>query len=196
MSNPIVSRDTSDEAELILRSRRHDREAFGELVERYADSVFNLVARMVGKQPDAEVLSRETFLAAFDALPTFQAGVTFSAWLYRMALSRCREWLQRNQRESIEDQDDGSRSEYANHGLDDRPPEPPLSPEQIADGLNQAIQSLPPLYREAFILRHLEGLSYEELGEILDARRETLKMRVYQARARLSQDLVRLRGEG
>jgi RNA polymerase sigma-70 factor, ECF subfamily len=75
---------------------------------------------------------------------------------------------------------------------EERTPEHLLSQEQVAQELEQAIQRLPPLYREAFILKHVEGLSYEEMQEILGVSGDTLKMRVYKGRLQLSRELAQL----
>ena len=78
------------------------------------------------------------------------------------------------------------------HVAEDRTPERLLSQQQVALELEQAIQRLPPLYREAFVLKHVEGLSYEEMQEILGVNGDTLKMRVYKGRVQLSRELAEL----
>jgi RNA polymerase sigma-70 factor (ECF subfamily) len=75
---------------------------------------------------------------------------------------------------------------------EDRTPEVLLSQQQVAQELEQAIQRLPPLYREAFVLKHVEGLSYEEMEDILGVSGDTLKMRVYKGRVQLSRELAAL----
>ncbi|MER3423694.1 MAG: hypothetical protein C4293_11145 [Nitrospiraceae bacterium] len=82
------------------------------------------------------------------------------------------------------------------HAIEYQTPERVFSQKELADQLDRAIQTLPPLYREAFILKHVEGLSYEEISDLLGVDRDALKMRVYKARTQLSLELVKLRGEG
>lgn len=82
------------------------------------------------------------------------------------------------------------------HVAEHRTPEALLSQQQVAQELEQAIQRLPPLYREAFVLKHVEGLNYEEMEQILGISSDTLKMRVYKGRLQLSRDLASLNSRG
>lgn len=185
----------SDESALIARSLRHDREAFGLLVERYAEPVVTLTRRLVGDREDAEDLAQETFLAAFRSLALFRGEARFSTWLYRIAVNKCRDWL-RSRRPlaplSDQEDDEGAGPELA---IETHDPERALLQKELAGSLEQAIQTLPPSHREAFVLKHVEGLSYEEMSEVLSVGRDALKMRVYKARVRLRQILSPLHEE-
>jgi RNA polymerase sigma-70 factor (ECF subfamily) len=176
-----------DEAELIARSQKQDHEAFGQLVDRYATVVNSLAYRMVGNRADAEDLSQEAFIAAFKALPTFRADAKFSTWLYRIAANKCKDWLRAKRPEQLDAEVDQMADE---HVVETRTPERILSQRQVADHLDRAIQRLPPLYREAFILKHVEGLSYEEMEGVLGVSGDTLKMRVYKGRVQLGRELA------
>lgn len=180
-----------DEAALVARSLKKDHDAFGQLVERYATVIVNLAYRMVGDRAEAEDLAQETFVAAFRALPTFRAESKFSTWLYRIAANKCKDWL-RAKRPGQGQQDVDVEDVVNDQGVEERTPERLLSQQQVAEQLDRAIQRLPPLYREAFVLKHVEGLSYEEMQEILGVNGDTLKMRVYKGRLQLSRDLANL----
>ena len=183
-----------DEAELIARCRRNDQQAFELLVERYAGRILNLAHRMVGDAMQAEDLMQDTFLSAWRNLPQFRAEARFSTWLYRIATNKCKDWLRSHRkRDEIRDgEEDGP--DLNNLIVDPTNPEQELSRKQVAQSLEQALQDLPVLYREPFVLKHVEGLSYEEISEILNAGPDALKMRVYKARVRLRAQLAR-RGE-
>ena len=183
-----------DEAELIARCRRNDQQAFELLVERYAGRILNLAHRMVGDAMQAEDLMQDTFLSAWRNLPQFRAEARFSTWLYRIATNKCTDWLRSHRkRDEIRDgEEDGP--DLNNLVVDPTNPEQELSRKQVAQSLEQALQDLPVLYREPFVLKHVEGLSYEEISEILNAGPDALKMRVYKARVRLRAQLAR-RGE-
>lgn len=184
---PLDLHSEGDDERLIARSLTHDREAFGQLVDRYAAVIVNLAYRMVGDRTDAEDLAQEAFLAAFKALPTFRADSKFSTWLYRIAANKCKDWLRAKRPAPMDfDADDlgGERP------VESRTPERLLSQQQVAEHLERAIQRLPPLYREAFVLKHVEGLSYEEMEGILGVSADTLKMRVYKGRVQLSRELA------
>jgi RNA polymerase sigma-70 factor (ECF subfamily) len=184
---PLEPQGGVDEARLIARSLKQDHEAFGQLVDRYATVTINLAYRMVGNRTDAEDLAQETFIAAFKALPTFRADAKFSTWLYRIAANKCKDWLRAKRPEQLDVEMDRVADEQV---VEARTPERILSQQQVADHLDRAIQRLPPLYREAFILKHVEGLSYEEMEEILGVNGDTLKMRVYKGRVQLSRELA------
>lgn len=182
-----------DEAKLIARSLKQDSDAFGQLVERYATVIVNLAYRMVGDRTEAEDLAQETFVAAFKALPRFRAESKFSTWLYRIAANKCKDWLRaKRPGQGAQDVD---VDEVLEDGVvaEERTPERLLSQQQVAAQLDRAIQRLPPLYREAFVLKHVEGLSYEEMQEILGVNGDTLKMRVYKGRLQLSRELAELK---
>lgn len=192
MVMPVDHRGSDDEAKLIARSLRQDPDAFGQLVERYATVIVNLAYRMVGDRTEAEDLAQETFVAAFKSLPTFRAESKFSTWLYRIAANKCKDWLRaKRPGQSVRDVD--VEDVLDDRVVEERTPERLLSQQQVAAQLDRAIQRLPPLYREAFVLKHIEGLSYEEMQEILNVNADTLKMRVYKGRLQLSRELVELK---
>ena len=180
-----------DDAQLVARSLKHDHEAFGQLIDRHASAIVNLGYRMIGNRAEAEDLAQETFLAAYKALSTFRADSKFSTWLYRIAANKCKDWL-RVKRPGQGQYDLDADESLDLYVMEDRTPEVLLSQQQVAQELEQAIQRLPPLYREAFVLKHVEGLSYDEMEEILGANGDTLKMRVYKGRVQLSRELAAL----
>ncbi len=175
-----------DEARLIARSQQQDHEAFGQLVDRHASVIVNLAYRMVGNRADAEDLAQDAFLAAFKALSTFRADSKFSTWLYRIAANKCKDWLRAKHPPAVELDDNEA---LAAHVVEPHTPERLLSQQQVAQQLDEAIQRLPPLYREAFVLKHIEGLSYEDMQDLLGVNADTLKMRVYKGRVQLSREL-------
>jgi RNA polymerase sigma-70 factor, ECF subfamily len=188
---PLDRQDEPSDAQLVARSLAQEQEAFGQLLDRHAATIVNLGYRMVGNRSEAEDLAQETFLAAYKALSTFRADSKFSTWLYRIATNKCKDWLR------VKRPGHGQYDLDADESLDlyvteDRTPEVLLSRQQVAQELEQAIQRLPPLYREAFVLKHVEGLSYEEMEEILGVSGDTLKMRVYKGRVQLSRELAAL----
>ena len=188
---PLADQKGPDDAQLVARSLNQDIEAFGELVDRHAGAIVNLAYRMVGNRTEAEDVAQETFLAAFKALPTFRADSKFSTWLYRIATNKCKDWL-RVKRPGQGRHDVDIEETLDSHVAETRTPEGLLSQLQVAQELEQAIQRLPTLYREAFVLKHVEGLSYEEMEEVLGVNGDTLKMRVYKGRRQLLRDLAAL----
>ena len=180
-----------DDAALVRRSLAGDQEAFTVLVSRHARSILSVTSRMLGPTADAEDVAQETFVAAFKALASFQFDAKFSTWLYRIAVNKCTDAL-RARRPTVsidETSGDGITWDIA----DEETPQWELEQVELAWELDKGIQALPHLYRESFVLKHIEGLGYEEMSEILGVHRDTLKMRVYKARTMLCQSLGHLR---
>ena len=162
------------------------------LVSRHAHSVLSVTTRMLGTA-DAEDVAQETFVSAYKALPGFQFGAKFSTWLYRIAVNKCHDAL-RTRRAGMVSLDSEDGAELAWKTLEDETPRRDLEQIELGWELDKSIQALPPLYRESFVLKHVEGLGYDEMSEILGINRDTLKMRVYKARTLLCRSLAHLEG--
>lgn len=183
-----------DDALLVRAAQRGDAGAFGVLVSRHASSILNVTMRMLGPAADAEDVAQEAFVAAYKALASFKGDAKFSTWLYRIAVNKCKDVLRVNQPQSVSldaTSDDGTAVVEA---PDEETPLWRLEQAELAWELDQGIQALPLLYREAFVLKHVEGLGYDEMSAILGVHRDTLKMRVYKARTQLCRSLAHLDG--
>lgn len=197
-SDDAPAADAPDDAALVRASQRGDRDAFGILVARYAPFIFSVAARMLGPNADAEDVAQETLVAAYKALPGFQLDAKFSTWLYRIAANKCKDSLRARRGDTISIEQTGASDEDAAawEPADDETPHWELEQSELAGELDRSIQALPPIYRESFVLRHLEGLDYGEMSAILGVHRDTLKMRVYKARTLLCRSLGHLAGAG
>jgi RNA polymerase sigma-70 factor (ECF subfamily) len=181
----------ADDLEAIRAVLAGEEDAFRRLVDKYTPSVFNLAYRMTGDPADAEDLAQEAFLQAFSKLADFRVGARFHPWLYTIALNLCRNHLRRKAivrwLPLSSDREDGPPK------LD--PPDRALNPEQALldqEGerrLVEAIAALPVKYREVFVLRQSEGLSYEEIAQVTGLPMGTVEVRLYRARNRLIQSL-------
>jgi RNA polymerase sigma-70 factor (ECF subfamily) len=181
-----------DDTALVRRSLDGDREAFGVLVSRHARSILSVTSRMLGPCADAEDVAQETFVAAFKSLASFQFDAKFSTWLYRIAVNKCTDAL-RARRPTVSIDERGDEGRVAWDAADEDTPHSELEQVELAWELDKGIQALPDVYRESFVLKHIEGLGYDEMSEILGVHRDTLKMRVYKARTLLCQSLAHLR---
>ena len=181
----------ADDTTLVRASQRGDRDAFGLLVSRHAQSILSVTRRLLGRESDAEDVAQETFVAAYKALSRFHFDSKFSTWLYRIAVNKCTDSLRARRSETVlVDFAGGDSSAF--EVADEDTPHSTLEQAELAWELDKGIQALPHLYRESFVLRHIEGLDYEEMSAILGVHRDTLKMRVYKARTMLSQSLAHL----
>ena len=183
-----------DDTALVRASQRGNREAFGVLISRHAPSILSVTLRMLGRATDAEDVAQETFIAAYKALPGFQFGAKFSTWLYRIAVNKCNDSLRTRRTDTVSLDTTGDETAVALEVANEGTPQLDLERAELAGALDKGIQALPPLYRESFVLKHVEGLDYDEMSAILNVHRDTLKMRVYKARTLLCQSLAHLDG--
>ena len=191
-TEPTAPDDTADDVVLVRASQGGDREAFSVLVSRHAASVLSVTTRMLGPTADAEDAAQETFVSAYRALSGFQFGSKFSTWLYRIAVNKCTDALRtrRHPTESLDASDENGPA--ATEPADEETPHWELEQSELADELDRAVHELPAIYRESFVLRHIEGLGYDEMSTVLGVNRDTLKMRVYKARNILCRSLAHL----
>lgn len=178
-----------------------ERERFRELVERHAPVVYSILRR-VGANPDlAEDLSQETFVRAWAGLRTFRGECRFRTWVVQIALNLARDRVRSATRGprllSLEEAAERGSLDRERRAAD-APVEDSLqdAPEGLATRLERAIAALPPPYREAFVLRHVEELSYEEMSHATGQSIGSLKVRVHRARVLLRESLSSDRGRG
>ncbi len=182
MSNP--ARLDANEAELIERARKGDTQAFGVLVERYQRRVVGVAMAVVHNQDDALELAQETFIRAYENLAKFESRSSFSTWLYRIAANISIDFRRREGRHTI------LRGEEGEHELDRLPSERGDSflesaRNELGRRLHDALQELTPEHRAVILLREVEGLSYDEISEVLQCPRGTVMSRLHYARDRL-----------
>ena len=171
-----------------------DTAAFEELVLSYQDKMYSLSLRMTGNQEDAYDMTQEAFLKAYTNLANFRGDSKFSVWLYRLTSNVCIDFLRRRKRKPI------SSLTYINE--DNEPqdlelPDERFVPDTIAERneLREAVahgmDSLPEEYRQILVLREINGLSYNEIGEALNLEVGTVKSRIFRARKRLVEILMK-----
>jgi len=176
--------DPAREAELLKQARGGDTQAFGRLVEATQDLVYGLVFRMVRDPSLAEELTQDTFVKAFRRLDSFRGDSRFTTWLYRIAVNVCHDQRtsaaarKRNRETSLDDPESGSLDPRAPEAL----PDEDLEAREVANLFRAGLNALDPKYREAFLLRHQEGLSYTEIAQILEISENNAKVRVHRAR--------------
>jgi RNA polymerase sigma-70 factor (ECF subfamily) len=188
----------SEEARLLGLARSGDVDAFGRLVKASQDYIYNAVFHMVGDDQDAADITQEVFMRAFRKLDRFEGRARFTTWAYGIMLNVVRSHWRRTKRHTVlplavhEEEDDPSRTDPAADTAG--PGETAERREQVAD-VRAAIAALDEDLREIIVLRDIEGLSYEELGEALDLEAGTVKSRLHRARQALRQRLEPLYGQ-
>lgn len=183
------------EADLLLveRVQSGDREAFGLLVGKYQRKLLRLVMRLVRDPAEAEDVTQEAFIKAYRALPNFRGDSAFYTWLYRIGVNTAKNWLATNGRRmptmsEITDDD----SEGIEDGVllrDDDTPDRVLMSRQIGETVNAAMDALPEDLRTAIGLREIEGLSYEEIAQVMGCPIGTVRSRIFRAREAIAMRL-------
>jgi len=174
---------TGYEESLIRRSQAGDLESFNLLVERYQTQVYNLALRMLGNHHDAEDTTQETFVSAWKSIPNFH-GNNFRAWLLRIAANACIDLLRTRKGKRV-DPIDVVFPEFNPLTSEAESPEDHVLREELAQLLSQKLLELPPEQRLVVTLADLQGLSYEEISQILGCSLGTVKSRLSRGRAHL-----------
>ena len=175
---------------LIARLRERDEQAFSEIVRLYGDKVFSLIFRMLGNRQEAEDVAQDVFITVFKTIETFRGEAKFSTWLLRIAANHSKNRIKHLARRPTEGVDPDDVSQV--RSLPDRPAPPVQSqidaPDKILEGaqtnalIQQAIADLDEDQRLLVVLRDVEELSYDEIGEITGLPEGTIKSRLHRAR--------------
>lgn len=178
---------------LVERVQAGDKQAFGLLVAKYQRKLLRLVSRLVRDSAEAEDVAQEAFIKAYRALPNFRGDSAFYTWLYRIGINTAKNWLvAHGRRVPTRTEVDNEEAEgYAENDLlrDTDTPERLLMSKQIAETVNSAMAALPEELRTAITLREIDGLSYEEIAEVMDCPIGTVRSRIFRAREAIAQKL-------
>lgn len=178
-----MSEEQTDE-QLVARAQEGDGRAFELLVRKYQFKIIQLVSRLVGDS-DAPDVAQETFIKAYRALSGFRGQSAFYTWLYRIGINTAKNHIvSRGRRPSNQDIDiqDAEQYGHTEHLSDVDTPESLLLSEEIKQKVAEVIHKLPADLRQAITLRELEGLSYEEIAEVMDCPIGTVRSRIFRAR--------------
>lgn len=175
------------DGELVRRCLDGEKELFGILVQRYEDVLFRHARGMVGRGDDAADVVQRTFIRGYRKLESCRDPDRVGGWLFRICSNLCRDHLKDPRRENRPlEAVAPAEAERGN-------PVTELERSRVGDAIEEALAALPPDQREAFLLKHVEGRSYEEMSELLDASVPALKMRVHRAREELTDLLAAYR---
>jgi len=186
---------TDDEAQLIKRAQQRDTEAFCRLAEQYARRIYLLAYHYSQNLEDAEDISQEAWLKAYQALPTFRADSSFYTWLRRITIN-C--FLNRHRSKFIRFRGRKTKADFVTIDCKDaeQTVEPSSASEEgiynklLFDRVVKALTTLTPAQRLMFLLRHYEGMSYEEIASAMNCSPGTVKKGVSRAIAKLRQNLA------
>jgi len=187
-----------DEAGLITELQAGSESAFDWLVTHYHGPVYSLALSMLGDTADAADSTQEVFLKAFRGIRRFRRGSSLKTWLYRIAVREAlnnRRWFKRHLQKNVSI-DAESEEGFAPVEVQDSNASPyeQMATHEIQAAVQEALQQIPEVFRSAVILRDLEGLSYEEVAEVLDCSVGTVKSRILRGRRTLKELLEPLLG--
>jgi RNA polymerase sigma-70 factor (ECF subfamily) len=181
---------------LVQRTLAGDQRAFEMLVVKYQRRVERLIGRMVRDSDLVQDIAQETFIRAYRALSQFRGEAQFYTWLYRIAVNTAKKQLMELKRDPVvlmsslrssdDDETSGVEHELNAQVADAETPEAVLASKEIAEAVNAAMEALPKELGQAIVLREIEGLSYEEIAEVLDCPIGTVRSRIFRAREAIS----------
>jgi RNA polymerase sigma-70 factor (ECF subfamily) len=185
--------DERFEKDLIERCRKGDRRAFADLVDRYKVIVFNLIDRMIFDKAIVEDLSQEVFIRVYQGLPGFRGESQLSTWIYRITYNVCAAELERARHRVDFVSIDGKEDEEGPHlELRDarQDPEEMLSRIDFKWTVQSLMDRLPPRYKMILTLCYLKGMSYEEIGKVMELPMGTVKTHLHRAKRALRKMIV------
>jgi RNA polymerase sigma-70 factor (ECF subfamily) len=188
---PVPSKElvSAEDRQLIAECLKGQTEAFGELVRRYQDRLYNAVFRMLGSTEDARDVVQEAFVNAYQALRGFKGDSQFFTWLYRIAMNQAISWKRKRRTIPIESRRD-EQSQPLDQSSFSRPAEPLERAEEEAQ-LQKALNLLSTQHRAVLILKEIEGMRYEEIADTLRVPVGTIRSRLHRARLELREILER-----
>jgi RNA polymerase sigma-70 factor (ECF subfamily) len=185
----MAAEDVDADNLLVERAKRGEVRAFEMLVAKYQRRIERLVGRMVRDADLVQDIAQESFIRAYRALPQFRGESAFYTWLYRIAVNTAKKALMDLKRDPLvlessrnvgEEGEETSRAE--NELSDGETPEALLASKEIAAAVNAAIEALSEDLRQAITLREIEGLSYEEIADVMNCPIGTVRSRIFRAR--------------
>ena len=178
---------------LVERTLAGDQVAFELIVLKYQRRIQRLIGRMVRDVDLVEDIAQETFIRAFRALHQFRGEAQFYTWLYRIAVNTAKKFLLELKRDPtvsenfFKSTDDSDETYWTGREpMSDETPESVLAAKEVASAVNAALEELPRDLRQALILREIEGLSYEEISEVVNCPMGTVRSRIFRARDAIS----------
>ena len=183
---------SDSDAMLVERTVAGDQKAFELLVIKYQRRIQRLIGRMVRDVDLVEDIAQETFIRAYRALAQFRGEAQFYTWLYRIAVNTAKKSLMDLKRNptvsenSFKSSDDDETSPLENELTGSETPDAVLASKEIAEMVNSAMDALPEELRQAISLREIEGLSYEEIAEVMSCPIGTVRSRIFRAREAIS----------
>ena len=190
--------DREIDRQLVERAQRGDKQAFSLLVEKYQRKLTRLLSRFIRDQAEVEDVTQEAFIKAYRALPAFRGDSAFYTWLYRIGINTAKNYLMAlGRRAPTSTEVEAEEAEGFEEGeqlRDINTPESVLLSNEIAETVNSTIEQLPEELRTAIQLREIEGMSYEDIAQVMNCPIGTVRSRIFRAREAIAERLRPLLG--
>ena len=190
--------DREVDAQLVERAQQGDKRAYELLVVKYQRKLGRLLSRFVRDPAEVEDVTQEAFIKAYRALPSFRGDSAFYTWLYRIAINTAKNYLvalgRRAPTSTGFDNAEAENFEDAEQLRDSNTTESELMGREIAATVNKAMDALPADLRTAITLREIEGMSYEEIANVMNCPIGTVRSRIFRAREAIAAELRPLLG--
>ena len=190
--------DKDIDQQLVARAQQGDKQAFELLVAKYQRKLLRLISRLVRDPAEAEDVAQDAFIKAYRALPQFRGDSAFYTWLYRIGVNTAKNYLvsqgRRPPSSTEKDNEEAETFDDADALRDINTPESILLSKEIATTVNAAMAKLPEELRTAISLREIEGLSYDEISEVMNCPIGTVRSRIFRAREAIAAELRPLLG--
>ena len=179
--------------QLVERAQRGDKKAFELLVVKYQRKLARLLSRFIRDAAEVEDVTQEAFIKAYRALPSFRGDSAFYTWLYRIGINTAKNYLvslgRRAPTVTGVDSEEAEGIEEGDQLRDLNTPENQMMSRQLAETVNQSLQELPEELRTAITLREIDGMSYEEIAQIMNCPIGTVRSRIFRAREAIAERL-------
>ena len=190
MSEPTVRQV---DQQLVERAQRGDKKAFELLVVKYQRKLGRLLSRFVRDPAEVEDVTQEAFIKAYRALPSFRGDSAFYTWLYRIGINTAKNYLvalgRRAPTTTEFDAEEAESFDDADNLRDNNTPDAMLQSKEIGEAVNRAMEALPEELRTAITLREIEGLSYEDIANVMACPIGTVRSRIFRARDAIAAEL-------
>ena len=190
--------DREIDQQLVERAQRGDKQAFELLVEKYQRKLARLLSRFIRDPAEVEDVTQEAFIKAYRALPAFRGDSAFYTWLYRIGINTAKNYLvamgRRAPTSTEVEAEEAEGFEEGEQLRDINTPESVLMTNEIAETVNATIEQLPEELRTAIQLREIEGMSYEDIAQVMNCPIGTVRSRIFRAREAIAEQLRPLLG--
>lgn len=186
--------DDPPDGELVLKSQQGDIHAFDQLVDRYHGKIYGLTYNMTSNREDAEDLTQEVFVKAFEALPRFKGNSSFYTWIYRIAVNKTINYRKKRNRKralSLDQFDQDIKTDDVYHDLTAKgSPLRNISLSELQIKLNEALQNLSEKHRTVVVMHDMQGIPHDEIAKVVGASVGTVRSRLFYARRQMQAELA------